>query len=423
MNKRWMVWSLCLLLVLPACGKDGLTDKQEAQLQEEKQILATKERKDILGKLDPNIVKAENAFGLRIHQELSRLGPEENVIISPYSLSSGLALAYNGSVGETAKQMESVLGWSGMDRSTINEANKGLRMLMELGDGVTLNIANSIWMMNGFVMEESYLNGVKDAYGAEVKMTDLNREDSVKEMNGWVDQKTNGMIKSIYTDPPGGKAILMNAVYLNGGWMGEFDPEQTEEKNFNLADGSMKKIPMMKQEGEFGYKESDTWQAVRLPYGDGRMHMLVIVPSIESSLDELQEELWKNPKAWQDGYEFKRTVKLELPRFKAELPLELSEKLVDVLKGLGMTYAFDDKKAEFSDMAEESLYIESIGHKVVVDVNEKGTEAAAVTAIVVDAGAVEPQEPINMSVDRPFFFAIEDRDTGAWLFMGSIKNP
>lgn len=422
MNKKWIISSLCLVLMMTACGKDELIDKQQTQQLENAQTLAAKERSEILGKMDPKIVKAENAFGLRIHQELSKLGTGENVLISPYSLSSGLALAYNGSAGETAKQMESVLGWTGMERSKVNEANKGLRMLLEQGGGVTLSIANSIWIQNGFKMKEPYLNQVEDAYGAEIKMADLSHEDSLKEINGWVDQNTNGMIKSIYSEPPGGKAVLINAIYFNGGWMDEFDPELTEEKNFNLADGSVKKLPMMKQEKRFAYKESDKWQAVRLPYGDGRMHMLVIVPSKESSLDELQKELWKNPKVWQDGYE-PNMVKLELPKFKAELSTELSEQLVGVLKKAGMKDAFDDMKADFSDMAEDPLYIERIGHKVVVDVNEKGTEAAAVTAIAMTSGAPEPTEPVEMIVDRPFFFAIEDRDTGAWLFMGSITNP
>lgn len=422
MNKKWIAWSLCFLLVMTACGKDGSPDKQQEQKAAEEQTLDPKERKALLGKLDKGIVEAENTFGLHIHKELSKLGTGENVLISPYSLSSGLALAYNGSAGETAKQMESVLGWSGMGLAKVNEANKGLRTILEKGGGVTLNIANSVWIQNELVMKEPYLNTIKDAYGAEIKMTDLNHDDSVEIINGWVNDKTSGMIKGIFSDPPQVKTVLINAVYFNGGWMDEFNPEFTEEKNFTLGDSRVKKVSMMKQENGFGYKESDKWQAVRLPYGDGRMHMLVIVPSKESSLEELHKQLWKDPAVWQDGYEFE-TVKLELPRFKAELSSELSERLEDVLKEAGMPDAFDAGKADFSAMSETPLYIGSIGHKVVVDVNEKGTEAAAVTSIAMPSSAPEPKEPVEMIVDRPFFFAIEDRDTGACLFMGSITNP
>ncbi|WP_422658052.1 serpin family protein [Paenibacillus sp. EC2-1] len=422
MNKKWMIVVLGLTLVATACGSHGLTDKQQEQKKTDEQALDPKERKAILGKLDPKIVEAENAFGLRIHQALSKLETGENVLISPYSLSTGLALAYNGSAGETAQQMQTVLGWNDMGLKQVNAANSQLRSILEHGGGVTLNIANSVWIQNDFVMKESYLNTVKDGYGAEVKATDLGQQESINIMNNWVSEKTNGMIKEVYSKPQDAKAILINAVYFNGGWMDEFNPQLTEDKDFTLADGTVKKVPMMKQEQGFGYKESDKWQAVRLPYGDGRMHMLVVVPSKDSSLEELHKQLWQDPSVWRSDYEFE-TIKLELPRFKAELSDKLSEKLIDILKNAGMKNAFLQEKADFSAMAETPLYIRSIGHKVVVDVNEEGTEAAAVTSIAMPTGAPEPTKPVVMTVDRPFFFAIEDRDTGAFLFMGSIMNP
>lgn len=418
MNRKWILWGLCILLVLPACGINESTDKQHSQKEGRQLTLDPEERAAVLDKLDKKIVEAQNAFGLRLHQKISKQGTGDNVIISPYSLSAALALAYNGSAGDTAKEIERVLGWSDMGLAQVNDANGQLKSLLEHGGGVTLNIANSVWIQNQFVIKESYLNVVKDRYDAEIKMTDLSHDDSVKEINSWVDQKTNGKITELYKDPPFTKAVLINAVYFNGGWMDEFDPQRTKEENFTLADGTVKRVPMMKQERGFSYKESDKWQAVRLPYGDGRMHMLVVVPSKESSLNELHKELWKDPSIWQDEYSFE-TVKLELPRFKAELSAELT----DVLKAAGIRKAFDPETADFSAMAESPLYIGRVQHKVVVDVKEKGTEAAAVTSIDMPTGAAPLQNPIKMIADRPFFFAIEDRDTETWLFMGSVTNP
>ncbi|WP_054955883.1 serpin family protein [Paenibacillus dakarensis] len=422
MNKKWIAACLCLVLVTTACGAKELSDEKRMLQETQRQEQEAKERSALLNQLDRRIVESENTFGLLIHKELTKFGNGENVLISPYSLSTGLALAYNGSVGKTAEQMEDVLGWSDLGLNEMNRANRLLRSILELGGGVELNIANSVWVQNDFVMKETYLKMVKDAYEAEIQAADLSHQSSVDSMNKWVNEKTSGMIPEIFSKPPDAKAVLINAVYFNGGWTDEFNPEDTKDKDFSLADGTVKKIPMMKQEQEFGYKETDSWQAVRLPYSDGRMHMVVVVPSKDSSLEELHKELWKDPSDWQKNFE-SRTVKLELPKFKAELSNELSAKLMDVLKGAGMTDAFDSGTADFSAMAETPLYIGDIRHKVVVDVNEKGTEAAAFTSIGMVSSASEPREPVEMKVDRPFFFAIEDGDTGAWLFMGSITNP
>lgn len=425
MKRKWIALGLGLILALTACETLGAKERHGAdqalgQNPEQSVPLDQKEREAILTKMDKRIAKAENAFGLRLHRELTKTtGKTDNLILSPYSISTALALAYNGSAGQTAAEMEKVLGWKGIGLEKVNEANSQLKALLEKGAGVALNIANAVWVQNGYAFQENYLNRVKTSYGAEARSADLGSQAFVKEINGWVEQKTNGMIKGIYQNPPEAKSVLVNAIYFNGGWMDEFNPEYTKEENFSLPGGSVKKVPMMRIEKGFGYKESKEWQAVRLPYGDGRMHMLVILPRESSSLEQVHKKLWKDPSVWMDDYSFE-TVKLGLPKFKAESDLKLEK----VLEGLGMKSAVDPQRADFSGMIEGlPLFIGEVKHKSIVDVDEKGTKAAAVTAVGMPASAAAPTEPVEMTVNRPFFFAIEDRDTRTWIFMGSVNRP
>jgi len=426
MRVRRVLTGLCLLLGLTACAQGSGIQPGESQSNVHRQSkvkeLSEPERKEVLGKVDIGMVKAQNDFGLRLHQELSKIAGQEsaNLIISPYSITQALALAYNGAGGETAVEIANVLGWKGMNAADINEGNRSLRSLLENGGGVVLNVANSVWYSPGLKLKEAYNKTVKAEYSAEVRETDLEQEEGMKAINQWVNKQTGGMIPTIYDEPPGGAAVLINAIYFNGGWRNEFDPARTVDEPFTLPDGTNKSVPMMKQEGRYGYKEEESWQAIRIPYGDGRMHMLVILPKESSSIDELHQQLWRDASVWKEGYSFE-SVQLGLPKFKAEQGFELS----DNLKGLGMVQAFDYGRADFSSMAEEGdeLFIDHVKHRTIVDVSEKGTEAAAVTAVAVESGAAPPSEPIVMNINRPFFFAIEDRDTGTWLFMGSVLNP
>ncbi|MGG3312353.1 serpin family protein [Paenibacillus lautus] len=426
MRKRKVLTGLCLLIGLTACAQGSEIQSGEPQgivhKQPKVKELSAQERKEVLGKVNTGMVKAQNDFGLRLHQALSN-SPEYksgNLIISPYSITQALALAYNGTAGDTAAEMSDVLGWKGMNDADINDGNRQLRSLLENGGGVVLNVANSVWHQQGLEMKKPYLQTVKDSYRAEVKEANLMHADAMDAINQWVNDKTSGMIPTIYDEPPGGVAVLINAIYFNGGWMDEFDPANTVEEEFTLSDGTTQKIPMMKREARYSYKEGASWQAIRIPYGDGRMHMLVILPKETSSMDELQQQLWKDASAWKDDFSHE-TIQLGLPKFKVEQTFELP----DALQSLGMIQAFDRDAADFSAMADdgEKFWIEKVKHKTVVDVSEKGTEAAAITAVMVETGAVQLTEPIVMNVDRPFFFAIEDRDTGTWLFMGSVLRP
>ncbi|NMO96122.1 serpin family protein [Paenibacillus lemnae] len=412
MRRKWILAALGMTLLLTSCGHSAGKSQSEAE------PLDQQEREAVLAMLDKSIVEAQNAFGLRLYQQLeTEQKSGNNVILSPYSISAALALAYNGSAGETKAEMEKVLGWTGMEQDQVNKGNSQLRLLLERGSGVMVNTANSIWIQEGFTLQEDYLNRLKEFYDAQAYSADLASNAFVKDINKWVDQQTGGMIKELYQDPPGLTAALVNTIYFNGRWEHVFNPEFTKKESFTQADGSVQEVPMMTMERRYDYKESEAWQAVKLPYGDGRMYMLVILPSETSSLEELHTLLWKDASLWDTDYSYE-TVKLGLPRFKAEG----SVRLEDTLEAMGLEKATDPRQADFSGITKESgLFISQVLHKTVVDVNEEGTEAAAVTAIGM-AGSAPPEKPIEMTVNRPFFFAIVERDTGAWLFMGGIRQ-
>ncbi|WP_284640043.1 serpin family protein [Paenibacillus silviterrae] len=388
-----------------------------------KPAVSYKERQLLASALEPPIVQASNSFGLRLHKQLSESKPETNVILSPVSLSTAMAMTYNGSEGETKAAMATFLGWQDLPLEQLNGGYKKLEALLrEPGSRVKLNTANSLWLNNKWKFHDSFLDTVRSSYEAEVRSLDLQGKNAVGTINGWVNKKTNHRIPSLLTNPlpPEAVMVLVNAISFQGGWKHEFDPSLTREGVFKLAGGGEKKVPLMSLGQQLEYLETDEAEAVRLPYGDGQMAMLLIVPKEGVRLDAVQAKLRQDPTPWQQRYPA-IPGDLRLPKFKAEYGAELREEL----EAMGMKLPFDRTKADFSAMAPSppNLFIGQIVHKTFLEVNEKGTEAAAATAVLMEAGSAPPKQRFSLTVDRPFFFAIEDRQTGAWLFMGSIYEP
>jgi len=213
--------------------------------------------------------------------------------------------------------------------------------------------------------------------------------------------------------------VLINAIYFKGDWSRPFDKQKTTQKPFYSANGGSKQHPMMAQQGEYRYADTNLFQGVMLPYGEGRrMSMVILLPKKSSSLTELQRNLTaENWEQWMMQFR-NRQGSIQIPRFKLEYDVELRS----VLSQLGMANAFTNG-ANFSNLSQVPTKINRVKHKTFVEVNEEGTEAAAVTSIEIRMTAAIPTEPFQMNVDRPFFCAIRDNQTGSILFMGSIVNP
>ena len=361
-----------------------------------------------------SVASANTRFGFKLLQDLRGREPGGNIFISPLSISIALTMTYNGAVGGTERAMAEVLEIDALDLSTINDSNRALRDSLENPDPkVEISIANSIWSRQGVDFNPEFLERNRVFFEAEIASLDFSSPQATATINEWVNTNTNGKIEKIVDRiDPQTLLFLINAIYFKGNWQDEFDKALTRPGTFHLPNGSEKQVQMMRREGEYPYLRGENFEATSLPYGDGRLGMYIFLPNRNSNLNEflgnLNEENWGG---WVSQLQNRRQTMI-LPRFKMEYEVRLN----DTLEALGMGIAFGGG-ADFSGMG-PSLFISEVRHKTFVEVNEEGTEAAAVTAVV----GVKSLPPA-FQVDRPFFFAIYDAETETILFMGTITEP
>ncbi|MFQ5639825.1 MAG: serpin family protein [bacterium] len=373
--------------------------------------------------LEKRLVESDNQFGFKLFKEIVKKETDKNVFISPLSVSMALGMTLNGANGETQAAMEQTMELSGLTTDEINRSYQSLiKLLTNLDRKIIFQIANSIWTRQDWTFEQDFIDINKTYFDAVVQSLDFNDPKAVDIMNSWVKENTNGLIEEIIEAPidPLTVMFLINAIYFKGTWTYEFDKEQTKDDVFILLDGVQKTVEMMHLNGDLPYFENESLQAVDLPYGDGLFSMTILLPKSEVELDSLIAEF--NPENWQgwlSGFS-ERAVALSLPKLK----LEYEKALNDVLKALGMAVAFHPKQADFSRMytGPKDLYISEVKHKTFVEVNEEGTEAAAVTSVEVTTTSAGPKG-IRMHVDHPFVLVIRENHSGTILFMGKIVEP
>lgn len=368
------------------------------------------------------IVSANNQLGMNL-LSVVEANEDGNTFISPTSLFMALSMVYNGADGKTKDEIAKVLQVEGIDGAELNQANASLMSLLHSDSKkIQLNVANSVWLNNQFHFQTDFAKKTRDYFNAEIQEMDILDRQSSEMINDWVKQATNRKIEEMVEAPldPNLVAILLNAIYFKGGWTYEFDKKQTEQRAFHLKDGTTKNLPLMTLNKELAYTENKSFQAVTLPYGDGEISMNVFLPKENTSLEEFEKSLtnenWKN---WMSEFH-ERKGTIMLPTFQMEYEVKLNE----TLKKLGMNSAFE-RDANFTKMITEDkpLWISEVKQKTYLDVNEEGTEAAAVTSVEVVAVSAPADKPFHMEVNRPFFIVITDDETGTILFMGSISNP
>jgi serine protease inhibitor len=369
------------------------------------------------------LAAADMGFAFGLVKELAREQPAKNVFISPYSISTVLQMVCNGAAGGTKQGMASVLGTSGLEPQALNQACKELdQSIRSAQSNVVLSIANAIWYRVGVELRPTFVSVNQDYFGAKMGALDFTDPRSSGIINAWADENTRGRIKQIISGqiPGDAQVILANAIYFKGSWERKFDPKATKERAFHLPDGRQPQVAMMQQSGEFQYQEGKGCQAVRLPYAGWRLGMYVLLPTAGSSVEKLLASL--DAQSWQNQLRRQfvgRKGSLVLPRFKLEYGAELKRPL----KALGMTIPLS-RGADFSGMSASPLYLSEVRHKSFVEVNEEGTEAAAVTmAAMAPSSMQRPMPPFEMVVDRPFLFVIQDNLTNAILFVGVVFDP
>ena len=373
-----------------------------------------------------DLAEANNKFAFKLFQELQTTN-DNNLFYSPFSISTALAMTYGGARGTTAIQMSKTMEFLVGDQFHSDYKNL-LNSLSEVTKGgIILNIANSLWAQKDFKFLPSYFTLVKSNYNSEIKNVDfqnnLKRENSRKEINSWVEQKTNDKIKDILKQGDlneDTKLVLVNAIYFYSDWAKPFKKAETEPRDFFLLGGSQIQVPLMFQKESFGYYEDSKIKALEIPYKDKKVSMLIFLPNTNNGITEFE-------KTFDSGYYQKIIASLHSNLVRLYLPkcqLTFKVNLKTTLSHMGMPMAFS-AGADFSGMTgKKDLCISEIIHQAFINVDELGTEAAAATAVVMKGALATPPRPSKVfKADHPFIFCIKDNATGSILFMGKIMKP
>jgi serine protease inhibitor len=371
-----------------------------------------------------HLIDAENQFGFEIFQKIYLAETsEENIMISPLSISIALAMTYNGAREETKTAMEKTLKVYGLTAQDINESYFSLvNSLKSLDEKVLLEIANAIYYRNDFVVEHEFISTNKYYYDASVAALDFGaQQQALETINGWVKEKTHNKIESIIDQiTPNNVMFLLNAIYFKGVWQKEFNEKGTESLPFTTGEGERIETETMQRTDTLPYTSNELFSAVQLAYGKGNYNMFIFLPKPNKSLEEiinlLDQENWNT---WMNSFSVVQNVDIKFPRFKYEYEITLN----DVLSNMGMSVAFTGA-ADFTGINRQGgLLIDYVKHKSFIEVNEEGTEAAAVTVVAIDRTSAGGPERPQFIVNKPFFYAITEKSTGAVLFMGTVKNP
>jgi serpin B len=385
------------------------------------------------GDLD-QLVEGNTAFALDFYRAVKE--EQENFIFSPHSISAAFVMTYAGARNNTEVQMARTLHFN-LPRERLHAAFNALDLALNSrgqgeenseGTNFKLNIINAAWAQQGYSFLQDFLDILAVNYGTGMYILDFvsDPESSRQTINNWVAQQTEDKIKDLL--PPDSidsltRLVLTNAIYFYGAWAVPFDKDLTRSGNFYLADDDVVSVPMMSFFQNIKEKETllavvlDGYTAVDLPYKGREISMLILVPDrgrffeFEQALDaSLIDQTLESLRPWD--------LNLRMPKFKYESEFELK----DTLSQLGMPEAFDPNYADFSGMnGNRELYIQEGYHKGFISVDEKGTEAAAATAVVITLSSAET--PLNVTIDRPFIYLIRDIKTNAILFMGRVMNP
>jgi serpin B len=373
------------------------------------------------------LVEGNNAFAFDLYQSLKRSG--DNLFYSPYSISEALAMVYAGARGETADEMVDMLHFARKD-DRLHQAFKSIDLELSLRGtkkkgrnrkGFELYTINALWAQKGCTFSHEFLTLLAEDYGTGIRIADFVKkpEQSRITINKWISDRTKERIRDLM--PQGAidasaRLVATNAVYFNAAWKCPFDQAATFNSPFYLLDGNTIVVPMMKQSESFGYAEGETYQAVDLCYDGSELSMVVLLPG-KQQFATFQESLNAELASGIISKLKYKEVILSIPRFKYGCGFSLNE----ALTAMGMSHAFS-QDADFSGMtSDKGFFINNFMHSAFISVDEVGTEATAVSTTM--ATAAEPEEPVEVIVNRPFIFLIRDIATKAILFVGRVIDP
>jgi serine protease inhibitor len=400
--------------VLMGCSNKGNADIVRKVNNEHKRIVAQQPKQN------SSIIAGNNKLSYDVMNKIIEDGENKNVLISPLSLSTILALTENGALKDTKEEMLKVMELDNMSDEEINKEYNNLIQYYNNSSEDSIKIANSMWLRYGADCKEGFKNTASSYYGADINELDFAKEKAVDVINDWTYKNTNGKIKkALETIDKDTFMILINSLYFKDNWSEQFNERATKSEKFILSDGKEINVPMMKDERGVPYLADENFTAIKLYYDNTNTSMYILLPVKSIDIDTFIQSM-DNNKMEKYIEKFKYTeANIQIPKFK----FEYEKELVDILKSLGMKAAFNGAEADFANINDE-MYIDLIKQKCFIAVDENGTEAAAVTVEDDKCEAMEEEnKPIDFIVNRPFMFIIIDEKLGTTLFMGKIENP
>ena len=371
-------------------------------------------------------VKDNNKFSMNFLKTVNEGNQSGNsFVFSPLSITYVLGMVNDGSTGTTEKELEETLGFHSGGIKAVNEYCKNLiENLPKADKNVTLDIANAIFLNKRYSLKEQFRQDMKRYYDAQAEALDFGSPETLKHINGWCKEKTNGMIPSIIENVDVNMvSYLLNAIYFKADWAAKFDPKNTRNETFTTERGG-KEMPMMHQDVYISYLKNETFSAVRIPYGNQMWSMTVMLPEEGKTTDDvinlLAQDDWKEfDNSLYQPYE----VNLSLPRFETSSSTDdMAGGLISLLKKMGIRKVFDKENMEIVNIANTPLYIGMMRQKAAIKVNEKGSEAAAVTVAGMLNTAVEEFPKADFHANRPFVYVISEASSGVILFVGKFNG-
>src|SRR5450759_2331955 len=412
-NQSLYVAFICLVVLLTSCEKKDTIEQSGDPVN----ITTENYQKEV--------IDSANRFAFDLFKPaLAAANATENIMISPFSISSALSMTLNGAKAETFEAMRKTLG---LEQKTLEQINSTyLKLMTEMipvDNRVVVEIANSVWVEKRLIVKQPFISELQKSYKAEARDIDVTNPDAVNIVNGWIAEKTHDKITDMLDKlDPDLAMLLINAVYFNGKWRYRFDKAETREEPFYSTPSVSKTVPMMHQTENLKAVKSNNLTIAEIPYGQGNYTMLVVLPDENVTTSDVANAL--TPSMWQEWMgllaENTHKVDLSIPRFKYMYKRLLNDDLI----GLGMGIAFTDL-ANFNNISDQGLMISRVLHQTFIDTNEEGTEAAAATIVEMAVTTASPSPPLIMKVtlDRPFLYFIRETSTGTLLFMGRVGDP
>ena len=400
--------ALAILLLAVSCSKEN---NGEADLTPKSITLTA---------ATPIAIQSSNEFGIELFTKVTE-SENKNLMLSPLSASTALTMLLNGCGGDTYSQLQGTLKYPAeMSISEINEAYKSLvGQLLKVDPKVQLALANAIFYRNGFDVKQPFLATMSDDYKANVKALDFAAPSALSTINKWASDNTKGKIPEVLKEISGDDVMfIMNALYFNGDWSYRFDKSMTQELPFHPDGGTTVNVPTMK--GEVGSKlaRDNGFRAIEMPYGQTNFTMVVIVPdeSLNAFYPSFTYQVWDKLCSDLDALQEFGKTNVTMPKFKFSYDKYLNNQL----KSMGMVDAFNPS-ADLSGISDSQIFVSYVKQNTFVDVDEDGTEAAAVTTIAIRESY--PSQQDQLIIDKSFVFAIRERTTNTLLFIGQVLNP